>query len=235
MSAVKQERPNINLDSLQTRLGYQFQDVGLLKRALTHRSFSADHNERLEFLGDSILGVVVGYHLFSKFPEASEGQLTRLRASLVKGETLAELARELDISSCLILGEGEVRSGGKERESILADALESVIGAIFLDADLSACTSTVLGWLQARLAKLELTKPLKDAKTQLQEYLQSLGKPLPSYTIEELQGQAHNQVITVSCRISDTGQVFLATARSRKQAEKMAAAQALETLMESAQ
>ena len=219
-----------SLDQLQTRLGYSFNDSKLLRRALTHRSFGATNNERLEFLGDSVLGVIVGEALFHKFPEASEGQLTRLRSALVKGETLAKIARELELGACLVLGEGELKSGGDKRDSILADAVESIIGAIYLEQGLPEATRVVLAWLSSRIDKLELAKPLKDTKTQLQEFLQAQGKPLPEYTIVEVQGQAHDQVITVSCRVTGVADAITASARSRKQAEKLAAENALQKL-----
>ncbi len=228
-------RPVINkalLEQLQNRLGYTFSDPHLLRRALTHRSFGQSNNERLEFLGDSILGAVIGHYLYCTFPEAPEGQLTRLRAALVKGETLAQVAREFNFSDCLVLGEGELKSGGSNRDSILADSLESVIGAIYLEKGFNFCSELVLKWFHSRLAGLEVDKPLKDTKTQLQEYLQGQGKPLPLYAIEKVEGQAHEQMITISCQINHRCQPFIATARSRKQAEKLAAGEAIKWLQE---
>jgi len=216
---------------LESRLGYQFKDPALLRRALTHRSFGIPNNERLEFLGDSILGAIIGHYLFNTFPQASEGQLTRLRASLVKGDTLAKVARELDLGHTLIMGEGELKTGGSDRDSILADAVESLIGSIYLEADIDVCTRVVLSWFESRLSRLKPDKPLKDAKTELQEWLQSKGMPLPEYVIEKMAGQAHNQEITVSCSVQGMSQPFIATARNKKLAEKQAAAQALGALI----
>ncbi len=223
-------KTNNTPQSLQTRLGYQFSDAQLFKRALTHRSFGSPNNERLEFLGDSILGAVIGHRLFAKFPNIAEGQLTRLRASLVKGDTLAQVARELDIGPILIMGEGEVKSGGRQRDSILADAVESLIGAIYLEVGFEACAKVVLPWFESRLDDIEVDKPLKDPKTQLQELLQARGADLPQYDIVKVDGQAHNQTITVSCQVSGITSPVTATAKNRKQAEKQAAAQAIKMI-----
>ena len=215
---------------LQSRLGYEFNDAKLLKRALTHRSFGSPNNERLEFLGDSVLGAVIGHCLFAKFPNIAEGQLTRLRASLVKGDTLAQVAGELDIGPSLIMGEGEVKSGGRERESILADAVESLIGAVYLESGFDACAQVVLPWFESRLANIEIDKPLKDPKTELQELLQARGESLPEYTIAKVEGQAHNQMITVSAQVAGIDSPIVATAKNRKKAEKKAAAQAIKII-----
>lgn len=220
------------LVQFQQRLGYTFSDLNLLRRALTHRSFGASNNERLEFLGDSVLGVVIGEALYRQFPEAAEGQLTRQRSTLVKGVTLAKVAKELGLGSCLRLGEGELKSGGKDRESILADALESVIGAIYLEVGFDQCAGLIRNWFEPRLQAVGQAKTLKDTKTQLQEWLQARGKPLPVYEIVQVRGQSHEQQITVACQVSELLDTIRATATSRKKAEKLAAASALEKLME---
>ncbi|WP_460048639.1 ribonuclease III [Sessilibacter sp. MAH2] len=217
----------ILLERLQNRIGYHFQKSALLTQALTHRSFGANNNERLEFLGDSLLGMYIGEYLFHKFPEATEGQLTQLRTSLVKGETLADIGRELELGDCLIMGEGELKSGGFKRDSILANAVESIIAGIYLESGLDISRNCVLLWFKTRLELLQLELVLKDPKTQLQELLQSQGKPLPKYSIESFEGEAHSQVITVSCTIIGRDEPFIASAKNKKLAEKKAAQMAL--------
>lgn len=225
-------RKNSLLQQFQARIGYQFSDSRLLKRALTHRSFGSPNNERLEFLGDSILGAIIGHYLFDTYPKAAEGQLTRLRSSLVRGDTLAEVARELDIGDHLIMGEGELKSGGRDRDSLLADAVESIIGAVYLEAGFEACQEFVLRCYQSRLAAIAIDKPLKDPKTELQEMLQAMGKALPEYAIIDTEGKAHNQLITISCVVPGISEPFVAKAKNRKQAEKLAAANAIVRLRE---
>lgn len=220
-----------NLVQLSHRLGYEFADPALLKKALTHRSASAANNERLEYLGDAVLDLVVAEELYSRFPHASEGELTRLRAALVKGKTLAKVAHELDLSNFLALGTGEIKSGGHHRESILADAVEAILGAIYLEAGLDACKSRVRAWFADRLEKQSLEVDEKDAKTQLQEWLQARGLPLPVYEVVKTEGEHHNQVLTVSCQVNALPCPVIAEAGSRKKAEKKAAQLALARLM----
>lgn len=215
---------------LQQRLGYSFADQKSLQLALTHRSHGATNNERLEFLGDSILNFIIGEALFKKFPEAKEGQLSRLRSQMVKGETLAHLAKEFALGECLVLGEGEMKSGGHRRDSILADTVEAIIGAIYLEAGLEACRERLHSWYAERLAALSLETTVKDAKTRLQEHLQSLQKPLPEYTIVEVSGEAHAQLFTVECKIATLSQSATAQASNRREAEKQAAAAVLARL-----
>jgi ribonuclease-3 len=215
---------------LQQRLGYTFADQKSLQLALTHRSHGATNNERLEFLGDSILNFVIGEALFKKFPEAKEGQLSRLRSQMVKGETLAHLAREFALGECLVLGEGEMKSGGHRRDSILADTVEGIIGAIYLEAGLETCRERLHSWYAERLAALSLETTVKDAKTRLQEHLQSLQKPLPEYNIVQVSGEAHAQLFTVECKIATLSQSATAQASSRREAEKQAAAAVLARL-----
>ncbi len=215
---------------LLNRLGYVFSDISLFELALTHRSCGARNNERLEFLGDSILNFVIGDALFSQFPTAKEGQLSRLRAQMVKGETLAEIAREFDVGPCLNLGEGEMKSGGFRRDSILADTVEAIIGAIHLDSDFSTARERTLVWYQSRLSELALETHRKDPKTALQELLQAKKLPLPDYTVLETLGEAHAQQFTVECRCKLLKTPTTATASSRRTAEKNAAQAALDLL-----
>lgn len=215
---------------LALRLGHEFADGGLLKLALTHRSHGASNNERLEFLGDSILNFVIADDLYQRFPEAREGQLSRLRASLVKGATLAEVAVELQLGEQLRLGQGESKSGGHRRESILADAVEGIIGAVYLDAGLEPARKCILEWYAQRLQGLNLQNTEKDAKTQLQEWLQARQQPLPEYQLDKVEGKDHEQIFTVSCHSGLLAQPSVGAGRNRRVAEQQAAAQALATL-----
>ncbi len=208
---------------LQHQLGYTFKDPVLLKTAVTHRSYGAGNNERLEFLGDSILNFTIAEALFKKFPEAPEGDLSRLRALLVKGETLADLARHLGLGQYLRLGEGELKSGGSERSSILADAVEAIIGAIYLDSGFEVAQGCVLSWFSSRLNGISLAAYDKDPKTELQEWLQARKQPLPKYEVVKIDGEAHRQQFTVSCTVSLVQDPAIATAGSRRGAEKEAA------------
>jgi len=208
---------------LEQRLGYHFKDKRQLQLALTHRSHGATNNERLEFLGDSILNFIIGEDLFTRFPEAREGQLSRLRSQLVKGETLAEIAREFELGECLILGEGELKSGGQQRDSILADSVEAIIGAIYIEQGLDVCRERVLAWFAARLNKLSLNTSAKDSKSRLQEYLQAQRQPLPEYAVVQVGGEGHAQIFTIECRVVLSKQPTQATASNRREAEKQAA------------
>lgn len=218
------------LKRLALQLGHDFNDPGLLKLALTHRSHGANNNERLEFLGDSILNFIIADALYRRFPKAREGQLSRLRASLVKGATLAEVAVVLQLGEALWLGQGERKSGGHRRESILADAVESVIGSIYLDAGLEAARNCVLTWYGERLDALSLKNTDKDSKTRLQEWLQARRHGLPEYQLEKVEGQAHDQHFTVSCRVAVLPEAMIGTGRTRRFAEQQAAHRALELL-----
>lgn len=218
------------LAELERALGYQFADQGLLKLALTHRSFGARNNERLEFLGDSLLNYAIADALFKQFPEAREGQLSRLRAQLVRGETLAQIARELGVSVYLTLSDGERKTGGADRDSILADSVEALFGAIYSDAGLD-CVLSVIGRLyQSRLAALSLAETPKDSKSRLQELMQGRQLPLPEYQVIDVQGQGHEQVFTVACRVAGLREPVVASATNRKKAEKITAEQALTLL-----
>lgn len=220
---------NINQQRLLKRIGYDFKDQALYELALTHRSYGANNNERLEFLGDAALNFIIGHAIYQKLPETSEGDLSRYRASLVKGKTLAEVARELGIGENLKLGGGELKSGGHRRESILADAVEAIIGAIYLDGGMAACEKVVLAWFAERLDNLSETS-LKDPKTQLQELLQSRGKPLPVYEVVNITGEAHDQYFTVTCSVEGLPTPTVGEGPSRRSAEKKAAAAALSGL-----
>ena len=209
---------------------YTFQNIDLLETALTHRSAGRNNNERLEFLGDSVLGFVITEILYQTFPAEPEGILTRLRANLVKKETLAKLASQLDIGSHIRLGPGEMKSGGWRRESILANTLESIIGAIYLDSDLIGCRRFILSLYQDLLAGLDVSDTSKDPKTILQEWLQSRKLPLPVYHIISEQGEAHQKVFTVTCEVAGFGERVTADGRSKRAAEQTAAGKVLELI-----
>ncbi|AMX04100.1 ribonuclease III [Microbulbifer thermotolerans] len=217
------------LERLCLRLGHQFGRRDLLELALTHRSHGSRNNERLEFLGDSILGFTIGAALYDKFPEGREGQLSRLRARLVSGETLAELAREMELGDCLRLGEGEMKSGGHRRASILADAVEALIGAIYLDAGLETARQRILAWYAPRMAQLSLEID-KDPKSRLQEWLQARGRPLPEYRVVDIVGAEHAQEFVIECQVSGLVDPVRARAGSRRAAEKRAASEAYHRL-----
>jgi ribonuclease-3 len=223
---------NRNRQKLQQQLGYSFSDQALLELALTHRSKGSRNNERLEFLGDSLLNFFITDELYARFGKTREGQLSRLRAQLVRGLTLAELANEMNVGPCLILGSGELKSGGQRRESILADAVEALIGAIYLDGGMEACRGRVLAWFEDRLAGLSPDAPVKDAKTRLQEYLQSRGAALPKYNTTEVSGQAHEQTFVIECRIALLDEPVSGSGRSRRLAEQEAAGRALAMLQQ---
>ncbi len=215
---------------LQGRLGYAFNDPGLLDQALTHRSLGPRNNERLEFLGDAILGFVVAELLYQVEPDAHEGRLTRLRAHLVRRETLAAIARDLDLGEALRLGPGELKSGGRGRDSILADACEAMIGAIYLDAGLSPCRGVLETLYRDRLARAAREVGLKDPKTRLQEVLQGRGRGLPQYTVVNLEGAPHDQSFTVECTADGIPRPVTGFGSSRRKAEQDAAHKALEEL-----
>jgi ribonuclease-3 len=216
--------------SLEQALGYQFRDASLLERALTHRSHSAQHNERLEFLGDSVLNFVVASLLFKRFSKIDEGDLSRVRASLVKQASLAEIAQRLALSQHLRLGEGELKSGGFRRPSILADALEAVFGAVFLDSGFDAVQQVIAGQYMPMLAGIDPKTLGKDAKTLLQEILQGRKYELPVYRVVATHGAAHNQMFEVECAIPALEITVSAPGASRRAAEQSAATLALAAL-----
>lgn len=221
---------NPPLNRLERQLGYTFQNQELMLLALTHRSFAGRNNERLEFLGDAILNFVAGEALFERFPQAREGQLSRLRARLVKGETLAVLARGFSLGEYLRLGSGELKSGGYRRESILADALEALIGAIYLDSGMEQARERVLAWLANELESLTLVDTNKDPKTRLQEFLQSRGCELPQYEVVDIQGDPHCRTFYVECQVSLLNEKTCGQGASRRIAEQVSAAAALVAL-----
>lgn len=218
-----------NLKKLQNCLRYQFEDLKHLHLALTHRSARHENNERYEYLGDAVLGLVIARALFEKFPEAREGKLTRMRARLVRGVTLSEIADEIGVQPFLILGEGELKAGGRQRSSIRADALEAIFGAIYLDSNFKAVRDVILSLYQTRLAEAN-PDILKDPKTLLQEAVQKMGKALPAYRIISKTGQAHDLCFKIECRLADLGLVETAQGKSRRSAEQTAAQKLLEQL-----
>ncbi len=211
-------------------IDYRFADQQLLEEALTHRSRGANNYERLEFLGDSVLNLVVSSRLFELKPNAQEGDLSRMRARLVRGESLADIASGLGLGKQLNLGEGEMKSGGFRRASILADAFEALLGAIFLDSDYESCRSVILDLFDPLIEKLPGIEELKDAKTRLQEWLQGRGRPLPEYTLLREEGANHVKKFHVQCRIADDGSVMDASGSSLRKAEQAAAAKMLALL-----
>lgn len=213
--------------TLQKTLGHEFSDPALLEQALTHRSFGSPHNERLEFLGDSVLNCVIAHELYRRFPKLREGEMSRLRASLVREQTLFELAQVVQLGDCLRLGEGELKSGGIARPSILADALEAVVGAVFLAAGFEEAQTVVLRLYGAHLLAMDPSQSRKDPKTQLQELLQAQRLPLPSYEVVATQGAAHNQTFVVECVIEKLGIRTSGNGSSRRLAEQGAAKAAL--------
>ncbi len=221
-----------NKEILCRKLGYSFQNPDLLKSALTHRSIRGANNERLEFLGDAILNCVIAAALFHQCPRANEGDLSRLRAQLVKGETLATMAQEFDLGSHLHLGAGELKSGGFRRKSILADALEAIIAAIYLDngMNMDVCQERILHWFSSRLDTVADTLGQKDPKTCLQEYLQARKIQPPVYVVLSVDGEAHQQTFHVECRVENMTYVTEGIGSSRRSAEQIAAKKYLEGL-----
>ena len=219
-----------SLDSLQSALDYQFQDLGLLQQALTHRSHGLPHNERLEFLGDSVLNFIVSTLLFDQHAEMDEGDLSRVRSNLVKQSALADIAQTLSLSTHLRLGEGELKSGGFRRPSILADALEAIFGAIYLDGGYPAISRVIERLYRPILAHIDLRTFGKDPKTLLQELVQGRGQPLPRYEVLATHGAAHNQLFDVVCEIATLGIREQASGSSRRAAEQAAASQAITAL-----
>jgi len=215
------------LSALERTIGYSFKDKLLFDLALTHRSYKGANNERLEYLGDAILSFVIAEYLFKRFPDAKEGQMSRLRSSLVKGVTLAEIGKHFKLGDFLKLGGGELKSGGFRRESIIADAVEAIMGAIFLDSGHDTCRDVILAWYESRLSVLTLENTEKDAKTKLQEYLQSRKEQLPKYEVESVVGEAHDQTFSVSCSVESLKLRTQAGGSNRRVAEQKAAQKAL--------
>ena len=210
-------------DTLFSILQYQPDDTALFFQAFTHRSFSGDNNERLEFLGDALLDLIIGEALFHRFPEKQEGELSRYRAELVRGSMLAEIARVISLGEEIRLGEGEKRSGGADRDSILAGAFEAVIGAIYLDSDYEQCKKVVMRLFESRISDIENTAQQKDAKTRLQELVQSRKMELPVYRLIRTSGKQHQQVFHVQCQIAELKKEVEASGTTKKLAEQSAA------------
>lgn len=211
--------------------GHVFSDPGLLERALTHRSAAAIHNERLEFLGDALVGMIVAEALYIRWPKAVEGELTRARAELVRESSLAALARKLELGRRIVLGPGEMKSGGHRRESILADVLEAVVAAIYLDAGFEACRAAVLPWFAEAIDALPPPHKLgKDAKTRLQEWLQGRQYPLPVYALLAESGEDHAKSFRVSCTLTEPAMIREGEGGSRRTAEQSAAESVLAAL-----
>ena len=221
------------MDKLQKNISYQFNNVELLKQALTHRSVSKKNNERLEFLGDSILGCIISRELYQRFPLIDEGQLSRLRSHLVRGQTLAKLAKTINLSETLVLGQGELKSGGFRRKSIQADAFEAILGAIFLDSDYLTVSGVVLKLYEDLLNDASPEDSLKDFKTQLQELLQKKGYSLPQYELIKTKGQDHDAIFYVRCIVSEYDLEVEREAKSIKRAEQACAESLLERLASS--
>lgn len=219
-----------DLLALQRRLGHSFAAPALLGRALTHKSFGAEHNERLEFLGDAVLNLAISGLLYEQFSASDEGDLTRVRAHLVREDTLQRLARELDLGAVLRLSEGEARGGGAQRPSILADAFEAVLGAVYLDGGFDAARTLVLRLFKPLVASTGADTWSKDAKTELQEWLQARREPVPSYRIDATRGRQHDQIFVVVCSVPSHGLEVRGEGRSRRAAEQEAARAALATL-----
>ncbi|MGB0954733.1 MAG: ribonuclease III [Panacagrimonas sp.] len=220
-----------SLLALCETLGYRFEDEALLQQALTHRSAASQNNERLEFLGDALINLVIAQGLFERAPQTDEGGLSRLRASLVCESSLAGLARQIDLGSLLCLGEGERKSGGWRRASVLADAFEAVLGAILLDGGFEAARDVALKLFDQLLADLPDAEQLKDAKTRLQEHLQAQSRPLPVYEVLSESGPAHRRHFVVRCALEDDQQLAEASGSSRRGAEQSAARQMLGQLL----
>lgn len=221
----------MNADKFCTLIGYQFRQQDLLEQALTHRSYSrSNNNERLEFLGDSILNLIISNHIYLRFTDADEGDLSRIRASLVKEESLAQIAMDIGLGDHIRLGGGELKSGGFRRASILSDALEALIAAIYLDSDYAQTEATVLRLYHGQLQTVDENANLRDPKTQLQEYLQARKMHLPRYQVEQTSGKSHNQVFTISCNIADLELQSKGKGSSRKKAEQQAAQKILDKL-----
>ena len=221
------------MEKLQQKLNYQFKDLSLLELALTHRSMGKKNNERLEFLGDSILGLVISRELYKRFKQIEEGKLSRLRSHLVRGQTLAKFGFALELADVLILGSGELKSGGYRRESIQADAVEAIFGAILLDSDLETINTVILDLYQEHLNAIDPNNSLKDPKTKLQEYLQKRNNALPIYKLTKAIGKDHNAVFTVNCFLQDQNIQTSQNAKSLKRAEQSCAQVLLEKLKES--
>jgi ribonuclease-3 len=220
---------NTNLKNLSNKLGYTFRDLKLLELALSHRSIGKKNNERLEFLGDSVIGYVMAEELYQRFNDENEGNLSRYRSLLVKGDTLASIARQFDVGQYLKLGGGELKSGGFRRASILADAMEAIIGAITLDSDIEQARACILSWYKERLNNIK-SLDLKDPKTRLQEYLQAQKFDLPQYKVISVNGKEHAQIFQVDCYVKELSLTITSEGNNRRAAEQKSAELMLEQI-----
>ncbi|AWI51986.1 ribonuclease III [Actinobacillus porcitonsillarum] len=221
----------MQLERLQKKLGYQFETLDYLTQALTHRSAASKNNERLEFLGDSILNFTIGKALYDKFPKANEGELSRMRAALVREQTLAVIARQFELGEYLKLGAGELKSGGFRRESILSDCVEAIIAAIYLDKGMEPAMERIYAWYETFLAEITPGEAQKDPKTRLQEFLQGRKLPLPEYEVIDIKGEAHNQTFKVTCKVQGIDEIFTGQGTSRRKAEQNVAEKVLTQIM----
>lgn len=219
------------IDELSKKILYVFKKPTLLKLALTHRSRGGEHNERLEFLGDGVVNFVIAEILYQQFPKATEGELSRWRSSLVNRDALAELAKEFEVGRFLLLGPGELRSGGHERQSILSCAMEAIIGAMYLDGGFDITRTKIAEWYDTSLQSLSSAADHKDPKTLLQEYLQRRHMLLPNYQVEAITGEAHQQLFIISCNVGGMVEKSLGRGTSRRRAEQDAASAMLEILL----
>ena len=219
--------------SLQERIGYTFERPALLQQAMTHRSFSSEHYERLEYLGDAVINVIVSDLLYQALPDLPEGQLSRIRSNLVKQDSLHSLALKLGLSHCLRLGEGEAKSGGAKRPSILADSLEALLGAIYLDAGFEAAQRIAKTWLEDIRVDMNMSQTAKDAKTELQEWLQARKMPLAVYTVIGTVGAAHEQTFDVECYVPSLKKTERGIGSTRRAGEQAAAQAILDTMKDS--
>ncbi|MFI4819164.1 MAG: ribonuclease III [Enterobacterales bacterium] len=221
---------NFIINNLQKKLGYFFKKQEFFLQALTHRSASIKHNERLEFLGDSILSYVITSALYKKFSLINEGDMSRMRSTLIKKNTLAEIAKDFNLGECLKLGQGEIKIGGYYRESVLADTIEALIGSVFLDSNIITVEKIILNWYKIRLNKINPSHKQKDFKTKLQEYLQSIHLQLPNYLVVKIKGDSNYQEFIIHCKIIGIIQPILGNGFSRRKAEQNAAKKALKIL-----
>lgn len=221
----------IEIEKLEKAFDLQFSNPALLEQALTHRSRSHRNYERLEFLGDAVLGFVVAEDLYYRFPDIPEGRLSRMRSYVVRKETLARVARSMALQDLLQLGEGELKSGGFNRDSILSDSLEAIIGAVYIDQGMDAAKSFIHRFFEDVLGSLTLDTIYKDSKSRLQEYLQQRGEPVPNYEIVSISGEPHDQTFEVACLVSVASEPFRGVGSSRRSAEQRAAKSALDALM----
>ncbi|WDI78873.1 ribonuclease III [Candidatus Purcelliella pentastirinorum] len=218
---------NIILTSLQKKIGYTFSNQKILKQTLTHRSANKQHNERMEFLGDAILNYVISSTLYKNFPTIREGNMSRIRSNLVNGNTLTIIAKEFTLGQYLNLGPGEIKNKGFKKKSILANSIEALIGGIFLDSNIITIEKIILKWYKKKLQNIYPNKIFKDPKTRLQEYLQKMNLPLPSYSLIKMEGITHEQKFTIQCKINNKTDLILGIGLSKKKAEQEAAKQAL--------